>query len=271
MWRMLKSFQLLFCLSSLSLGGLFAAVLMLKIESTYDTELFNTIASNVLSKSINRTNQDSFFRSSMKISNHLIQNRISIFGGKRIGGLKANYIHAATVDLMTGNGACGSASVVLARILKANNFKIRIAQMKTAESWGGHIVLEVQKNNDWILLDPLFNVYFKKPNGNFASFADVSGNWDYYKKQLPPEYPAAYNYSDVRYTNWNRLGFIATPVKFLIKAVKGEEYLKTFCLRSYFLRVYHLWFLASLILFIFNLLITIWLFLKIQRRGGDNV
>lgn len=232
------------------LGFLLSITLLFYIESDYETRLFNSIAANILKDSVARNSQDSFFAKAMATTNFLVLNRTLVFGGRDIGGFKANYIHAATVDLMTGTGACGSASIVLARILKANNYKVRIAQMKVHEQWAGHMVIEVKKHGSWIVLDPLLNVYFKRTDGEFASFDEVSENWKYFVRQLPVGYPMQYCYQDVRYTNWSRLGKFELITKKVLIYFFGVDFVEDFCVRSYFLRVYNILFWISFILFV---------------------
>jgi len=230
------------------LNGFFlASTIYFFIESQYEAELFTSIAHKILSDSSSRSNPDSFFKHSMDIANYLVGRRGIVFDNK-IGGIKAEFFHSSTVDLMTGEGACGSATVVLARILKANNYQVRIAQMKVGDTWGGHIVTEVKKNSGWVVLDPLFDFYFKKPDGQYANFKEVSANWDYYKSQVPHNYPPKYNYEDVRYTNWNKYGFIGENIYKSLKMILGNEKANSICIRSYLLRNYNLLFWVSLLL-----------------------
>jgi hypothetical protein len=244
-------------------GILFVSIIYFASESEYEAELFNAMATRILSDSSAKNNSDSFFTHAMNMSNYLVTNRQIIFGNQQINGLKANLFHSSTVDLMTGNGACGSASVVLARILKAYNYQVRIAQMKVGDTWSGHVVTEVKKGNGWIVMDPLFNIYFKKPNGQFASFKDVKNNWAYYKNQTPANYHSEYNYADVRYTNWDKIKYIGPVMEKLLVLILGKERADVICLRSYLLRNYYLLFWASLLLWI---VCTGWIaWLKIRR------
>ena len=63
---------------------------------------------------------------------------------KQFQGFEADVLAACTsMDLMTAKGACGSFSMVLARILQGYQFPVRIAQMKSDGCFGSHIVVEV--------------------------------------------------------------------------------------------------------------------------------
>jgi len=247
-----KNLYVLFFLN----GILLSCTFYFATESEYETELFNAISKKIIFNNVAKNNEDTFFMHSMNMANYLIRNRLVIFGGQEIKGIKANLLHSSTVDLMTGNGACGSASVVLARILKANNFTVRIAQMKIGNVWGGHMITEVKKKEGWIVLDPLFDVYFKKSDGHFASFKEVHFNWDYYKKQLPANYPPEYNYKDVRYTNWDKYPVIGPFINKTVILFLGKAKADNICIRAYLLRNYYLLFWGSLFLLILTVVQT---------------
>ena len=251
-------------------GLLLSAVFYFGTESQYETELFNAIAQKIFKDSVARNNPDTFFKRSIDMANYLIINRQIIFGDQTIHGVKANLLHSSTVDLMTGNGACGSASVILARILKANNFQVRIAQMQVDNVWGGHMITEVKKNDGWIVMDPLFDVYFKKPDGHFASFKEVHFNWNYFKKQLPANYPPEYNYKDVRYTNWDKYPLIGPLINKALILFMGKAKADSICIRAYLLRNYYLLFWGTVFLLILTVVQTGIVFWKRRGSGVEN-
>ena len=92
-------------------------------------------------------------------------------------GLKSDILEPTSMDLMTARGACGSFSMVLARILQGYKFPVRIAQMKSNGVFAAHNIVEVQTGHGWVVLDPLFDVYFVNPSRKLASFEDVKKNW----------------------------------------------------------------------------------------------
>src|SRR5207244_2077544 len=57
----------------------------------------------------------------------------------------------------------------------------------------------------WALLGALTDVHFVRPDGNLASFEDVHNHLEYYRKQLPPDWNPAYQFDEVRYTNWEKI------------------------------------------------------------------
>ena len=230
----------------LFLNGLMLGLsLYFKLESNYEDSLFSGLVDNVIETTNPSKNLDSFFIGAMGLTHTLEINRQNIFKNNKPRGLKADFLRPAVVDLMTGNGACGSYATVLARLLKSAGYKVRIAQMQVNGINGGHIVVEAKKRSGWIVLDPLVNQYFKKPDGSLASFKDVQQNWSCYKKQTQPNYIQSYNYSGVRYTNWNKIPYIGATVRSIIKIFIGEEKTNEIALRSYLLRKYHFFFLIT--------------------------
>ena len=117
-------------------------------------------------------------------------------------------------------------------------------------------------------MDPLFDFYFKKPDGQLASFKDVEANWAYYKKQVTSKYPSQYNYADVRYTNWDKYGFAGNLVYTTLKMILGNEKAHSICIRAYLLRNYHLLFWVSFLLW---LLCSGWMaWLKVRGAGYND-
>lgn len=177
------------------------------MESTYENELFTVIQKNINKKVDLNDTKDSILIKIMQTCSDLLGSRKPVFSGsEELGGFKTDIFHPATIDLMTTKGACGSYSLVLARILQNYHYPVRIAQMKAHGKYGSHNVIEANINTRWIVLDPLFNTYFVKPSGTvLASFDDVKNNWGYYQKQLPKGYDSSYRYEDARYTNWSKI------------------------------------------------------------------
>ena len=241
-------------------GFLIATIWYFKIESTYERELYGAIAKYVTRDSIGKNNTDTFFIRSLQLANSFEHNRLDIFAGTDLKGIKANIFRPSTLDLVAGNGSCGSASVILARILKSYGYIVRFAQMKVNGKYGGHIVIEVKRENDWIVMDPLYNLYFKDSLGNLASFKTVSKNINYYKKQFPEGYKHDYLYEDVRYTNWNKVKIIGPMVKSILNFLLGKEAADQISIRSYIIRIYEVNYKITMLFFIPVFLFTIWKF-----------
>lgn len=166
MRKILRFFRKIFLNTSILLflnGLLLGFSIYFKLESNYEDELFTSLVENVIETANPSKNLDSFFISSMRLTHTLEVNRQNIFRDNKPKGLKANFFRPAVVDLMTGDGDCGSYAVVLARLLKSAGYKVRIAQMQVHGVNAGHMVVEAKKRSGWIVLDPTVNQYFKKP------------------------------------------------------------------------------------------------------------
>jgi len=145
------------------------------------------------------------------------------------------------------NGACGSYADVLAELLETMGFKTRVAQMKVGNTWGGHIIAEVQTTKGWVVLDASNDLFFTTPSGNLASFKDVSSNWEYYRAQTPKNYNQDYRYADVRYTNWEKIPVVMPLLKKGLTVFIGSQRVNAISLRSLVLRKYKIYCLLLII------------------------
>ena len=252
-------------------GFMLASTIYFKTESTYESEVFGAISNYIVRDSIGKNNDDTFFVRALNVAYSFEHNRLTVFKGQEIEGWKADIFHPATIDLMTGNGACGSASTILVRTLKSNNFKVRFAQMVVNGKPGGHIVIEANKKNKWVVLDPLYNLYLKDSTGNFASFADVQKNFKYYSKQLPKNYPMEYNYAGVNYTNWNKIKIIGPMTKSILIFFWGKEKVDEISIRSYIIRNYNLLYIFTRTLCIFLFILIGWRYWKNKKQKATTI
>lgn len=220
-------------------GVLLTSLFYFAIESKYETELFSIIARKIQTQLPVNHSQSDFAIKAMHTAYELQEKRYLMFGNQELNGIKANILHPSTVDLMTGNGACGSYTTVLCRILKSNDMKVRIGQMKVNSFYGGHMFVETKTEKGWIVLDPMFNLYFKKTDGQPAGFADLNSNWSYYKTQLSPDYKPEYAYEGVRYTNWDKIPGVTTSIKSILNFVLGKDKADLISIRPYLLRIYN--------------------------------
>ena len=236
-----------------------ASLFYFKMEANYENELFDVIQKSIDKQIGLKDSKDSILIKIMQTCSNLLGNRAVIFNGSpELDGFKADFIHPASIDLMTAKGECGSYSLVLARILQNYHYPVRIAQMKAYGRYGAHNIIEANINSQWIVLDPLFDTYFVTPDGkNLASFNDVKNNWDYYSKQLPSGYDVSYRYEDVRYTNWDKIPVILPAFKKILEIVLGKEKTDSISLRVHFLRMYDLYFFITLFIYIPVLILTL--------------
>jgi hypothetical protein len=227
------------------------------MEAHYEQQLFSAIQTNIDSKITQRQNEDSVVVKVMQECNRLLRNRTTVFGGQNLDGFKVD-LNPTSIDLMTAKGACGSYSIVLARLLDNYHFPVRIAQMKAKGIYAAHNVVEAKTQKGWVVLDPFFNVYFVHPGGDgLASFADVMNNWPLYSRQLPSGYDSQYHYEGVRYSNWGKIPFLMPAIKNMLNLFLGKEKADMVSMRIYFLKMYDLYYYLILFLYIPILLFTI--------------
>jgi hypothetical protein len=237
-------------------GFLLASLFYFKMEANYESELFHAIHSDISSKIKSSDSQDSVVLKVLHTCHNLLVDRESVFEGNQFRGFESEVLEPASIDLMTGRGACGSFSMVLARILQGYKFNVRIAQMKVDGVFAKHNLVEVLTDHGWVVLDPLFDVYFENSSHELASFNDVKENWSYYKSQLPAGYNMDYAYEDVRYSNWSKIPIILPAIKKILDFTLGKEKADGISLRTYFLRKYLLCFRILLVVFVFVFSLT---------------
>lgn len=247
--RRLQNLYFLFFLNGLLLSSLF----FFSTESTYESELFGAISKKIKSELPAGYTKTDYIIKALQTSNYLQERRYLIFGDQELAGIKANVFRPSTIDLMTNNGACGSYVTVLARILKSNNIPVRIGQMKVDGRYGGHMIVEARLNKKWVVLDPTYSLYFRKPDSTLATFADLQTNWNYYKIQAPPDYKNEYRFEGVRYTNWEKVPFLSAGLKKVLDVIFGKDVADSISIRPYLLRNYHklVWINCFVLLFTF--------------------
>jgi len=246
-------------------GLLAAACFFFTTESKYEAQLFSAISKNIKDSLPANYSKQIYALKATETAYYLEENRYIIFGNKQITGVKANFFRPSTVDLMTGNGACASYAAVLARILKADGMQVRIGQMKVNGLYGGHMFVETKTENGWIVLDPMFNLAFKKPDGSLAQFKDLQQNWDLYKSQVPANYKSEYSFRDVRYTNWNKIPVLTPAIKSMLNLFIGTEKANLISIRPYLLRNYNKLAWVTGFMLLFSLLQTIKIYVRKKR------
>lgn len=229
-------------------GFLLASMFYFLMESTYENGLFTSIKADVVARLDVNDNTDSLFVKAMHVSYHLMHNRLATFqGDNQLLGLEGGFFHSTSVDLMTTNGACGSYSQVLSRIIRTFNFPVRIAQMKANGLFGAHNVVEANDGKRWILLDPTYDLVFLRPDAQLASFSDVHQDWAYYHSQVPTDYNPSYRYEDVRYTNWSKIPVLFPAVKKILTLTIGAERTNGMSIRTIWMNTYSIYFYMFLL------------------------
>ena len=232
-------------------GFFLALTIIFKIDAEYTDELFHQLGRHILDESRlnHETEEKTILRAMNTTYNLQLASKKKIFQYSP-HSFKAKYMRSTDLDLLDVRGACGSASMVLARTLETMGFPIRIGQMYVNGNFGGHILVEVWSNGRWRVLDPLYNQAFIKPDGTLASFKDVQNNFSFYSKQIQPNTPKEYQYQDVRYTNWEKIPILSPIAKKLLNFVYGEQRANEICLRKYLIKFYLIWHYVFFSLFV---------------------
>ena len=252
-------------------GFLIASLFYFKMEAAYENGLFLSIKTSIDNKLDANDTQDSILIKAMDACHTLMADRGPAFQNGSPLGPQADFFHPASVDLMTAGGACGSYSEVLARILQTYDYPIRIAQMKSNGIFAAHNIVEAKTVHGWVVLDPTFNAAFSRPDSRLASFEDVQHNWAYYSKQVPRGYDLNYRYEDVRYSNWTKIPVIFPAIKGVLNILLGKKRADTISVRTYFLKIYTIYFYIALFLCIPILLLTIKKIVKTKLFPNQDI
>lgn len=224
------------------IGFLASSLLYFYMEDSYEKKIFETLSLYVKHNTPDTLNKEQALLVNCLHLTHLLgKNRIDIFS-REISSFKSSVIHPVTCDLLTSNSACGSYSYTLSRLLNELNITNRIAQMKVGGTYGGHIIVEAKTSQGWVVLDGSYDLCFKKPGGQLASFKDVQGNWEYYCTQVPADYKLQYKYEGVRYTNWDKIPVVMPALKSVLKLAIGKKAVNELSLRTILLRKFHVLF-----------------------------
>ncbi|OQP49437.1 hypothetical protein [Niastella populi] len=265
-----KVFNSRYCFVFLN-GFLLASIVHFYNEDSYEKGLFESLAENVRSKSIGKTPYDeAILLNSLHLTHYLGERRSIVFRDKEVHSFKAAVVHPVTYDLMTTSGACGSFAYILSRLLNELKIPNRIAQMKVDGIYAGHNVVEAKTSKGWVVLDGLNNLYFKKADGNLASFSDVQHNWNFYSSQVPANYDHKYKYEGVRYTNWNKVPVLMPAIKGILSATLGKEKTEHLSLRTFFLRKFHILLEVAACLYVILLFLSIRNFMRRNPQKIKN-
>ena len=242
-------------------GFLLAGYLFFKMQDDYENRLFNSITQRVIT-STDQGVQELQIKKALSTTYYMLRRRSDIFKNTQTGGFLDDYINPVSSDIITAEGACGSYSSILCRLLNSMGYTTRFAQMTVSGKESGHIITEVKTDNGWAVLDPLYNLSFTKQDGQLASFDEVAADWKHYSQQVPQGYDPRYNYSGVRYTNWNKIPVLMPLAKSCISLFMSKDVLDHFSIRSYLLRKYMV---CANFLFVFMVPFSIMIIYRVFR------
>lgn len=244
------------------------------MDWSFEEEVLNNLALHVKSKSI-PNNKESVIRAALDDASYLDERNTELLGDKTFHTWKVGLMSTSFAPYYYGGGACGGYSLFLARLLKKLDYKIKTVQLKVNGRYGGHITLGVVDGKKLLLLDPLYNLYYKDSLGNLVDIHDVAKNWNnYYVHQVPTNYNHSYNYqTGWRYTNWDKLGFVSRAGYKLGVLIFGKEKVDNYSFANQFTGLSRNYFLLSFlgfILFTSYLLLELFKIQKIRFQNSRN-
>lgn len=181
----------------------------------------------------------------------MMRDRHKIFRNKEQLSWKQEFFKSVDADLMYGAGSCGGYSKVLTRSLSLAGYKVRIGQLKVQGNYGGHILMEAYSKEfkKWILVDPLFGVMVTDSTGYPVSYIEAEARWDAVKNRFPLKYQIIYRYQGIRYTNWDKYGWVSQSIKKMGDLIVGKDTMDTFSLRPLLLSTYKAYLVLMICLF----------------------
>jgi hypothetical protein len=237
-------------------GAAIATMALLFGYAAYEDRLFDQLVDLRQVEDLSETEQAV---SLMGLTNELMWPRKAYFEGRPYLGVRDDLFRGGDTDLVDGKGSCGAFSGVLGRLLTRAGLPIRLVQMECVLGPVCHIIVEAKADGRWIVLDPLFNLAFRKPDGTYASVADVSRDWDDFRDQIPDNYDPMYRYAGWRYTNWDKIPYIMPAVKWLLDQALGQA-ADRISIRAHVLNRYRVYGLIVLSAYAFLCLATFVLF-----------
>lgn len=248
-------------------GFLCAAFITCHLQDDYENRVFVALTKSITGNTPNPLPQDQLIKKALNTTYYLLSRRSITFKDGPTGGFLDDFVHPLSADLMTADGACGSYSAILCRLLGTMGFETHFTQMMVNGHYGGHIVAEVKTDHGWVVLDPLYNLVFINPRGLTASFEEVSANWQWFKKQVPENYNFQYRYEGARRTNWDKIPVVMPLVKKSLSCFMAKDKLEHLSLRSYCLRKYEI---GANLLLLLIVLISVVIIRKLRRLNPNK-
>lgn len=224
-------------------GAVLMAALLMLLMSNYEDELYDRLLDRFIEPEMS---QQEVALSLLHGTHKLLKPRENMFSRGGYHNIRDKFLRSSDIQLIDAQGACGSYSHVLGRLLQRAGFEVRLAQMKCGALWGCHILLEARIEGRFVSLDPLYDLAFVRPDGSLASFNEIGRNWLSYKSQVPESYPKLFAYEDVRYTNWGKIPFLLPSVKKVLTVFRADS-IETLSIRSWVLNVYKTYLFALLV------------------------
>lgn len=224
-YRVTKGFLLI-------LFGVVSTILVLSaIQVQYESRLIAAFDSERLNEVAEPRTQALLL---MDQVHSLLRPRLDIFKEDALGAKQTLFFNTFSFQFNTALGACGAYSHVLTRVLLANGITARLGQMECELGRACHIFVEAYLDGRWVYLDPTFNLAFPTSDKRLATFAELQERYSRYQQILPEEFPVEYTFTDVHYTNWEKIPVVLPAIHAVIKSLLGEQ-ARTISLRMWVL------------------------------------
>lgn len=225
-------------------GACLAALLIFLASAVAQDRRFAGLVANVEQVSAPQTDE-ARVRALTAFGHELVAQRRALIPFPPQRAWWEEFVPNPDADLLAGSGGCGSFTSVVGRLLVSAGYPIRILQMHCGPDPACHILLEVQLDGRWVVVDPSYNLLFQNTDGSIASYDQLHHNFSAYAAQTPRDYNPAYRFEDARRTNWDKIPVLMPLLRGLLNATMGETWTNELSLRAWVLNRYWLWFFAA--------------------------
>lgn len=144
---------------------------------------------------------------------------------------------AGSFQLLSPQGACGTASANFVSMCRVNGVQARLCQLQ-CNGKTTHIIAEVFNDGRWGVSDPLFGTVFISPSHQIATVQELQKDWSFYRSQANSYYRVeSHNFSEYTRTNWQQNAVMMVLQRILrvcIGDACNEISLRTYTLDSWF-------------------------------------
>jgi hypothetical protein len=214
-------------------GIFFSSALFVWMEYDYEVSVLKSIVEKA-NKSTPNKNITSLVDTLLTYTNQIQYPNTNIMFDGEYNPFKKIITPPSFRNFYFGEGVCGSYAAFFARLMKHSGYKAYIVQMHTKRTKGARMAVCILDSGKKYLVDPYFCHPFKDTNNHLSDINDVAKRWnEYYKKNLPVNYPLTYDYQNGwRFTNWDKYGYLSRGL-YNILSFAGVNQLDNFSFRYY--------------------------------------
>jgi hypothetical protein len=140
-----------------------------------------------------------------------------------------NPTHPSAADVLRWGsdyrGGCGSHVRVVVALLRAAGIQSRPLIILGPSSQNIHTVVEARIDDRWVVADALYDIVFRRADGQLASAKDLVQDRAVFHSQVDtvPGYDAKhYDYDQVTIFNWNKIPVVLPAIRRALVALMGE-------------------------------------------------